>query len=219
MPEHAPRSCSSCGTELSVGARFCAACGARVTPVAGPVSWNVADRRYFGVLPGARFFTAVRRRVARLWAVARSRLRFALAVAATRVRAMISGLGLRRAAARLSAERAQRVHALGEAVYREDNEETELDGRLRALEEEMQRIDRSAQERIERAQQEGGPTEVVDPLPPETVPEPPIVPEPEPVPHVPPGPVIVPEPEPVPHEPPGPVIVPEPQPPIGVTLS
>jgi hypothetical protein len=43
--------------------------------------------------------------------------------------------------------------------------------------------------------------------------QPPLVPEPGPVPSDPPGPVIVPEPEPVPHEPPGPVIVPEPQPP------
>ena len=82
----------------------------------------------------------------------------------------------------------------------------ELERRTEAVNMELENVDRYERERIAGARMEGGPTNVVEP-------EPPIVPEPEPVPHVPPGPVIVPEPEPAPHEPPGPVIVPEPEPP------
>jgi hypothetical protein len=93
------------------------------------------------------------------------------------------------------------------------------DRRTGAVNEELEAVERRANEHIARARIEGGPTNIVPapepgPTPPGD-PEPPIVPEPEPVPHEPPGPVIVPEPEPVPHEPPGPVIVPEPEPPTG----
>jgi zinc-ribbon domain len=211
------RSCASCGTELPVGARFCASCGARAARVDRPVSWSTSERRYFGVIPGKRMAVAVRSRAGRLLAVARSRLRLALAVVASRVTAGVERYHLRRRAAQLDDERARQLHALGVAVYRGDRNLAahirmgigELDRRIEAVDDELRRVERRAEEQIARARMEGGPTNIVEPDAPET----PIVPEPEPVPHDPPGPVIVPEPEPVPHEPPGPVIVPEPQPP------
>jgi hypothetical protein len=212
-------SCVSCGTELPVGARFCASCGARAVPVGRPVSWSSSERRYFGVVPGKRVAAAARGRAGRLLAVARSRLRLALVVVAARVTGAVERYRLRRRAAHLDDERARQLYALGDAVYRGDRRPAahirvrirELDRTMEALTEELERVERSAGERIARARMEGGPTNIVEPPP--GTPEPPIVPEPEPVPHDPPGPVIVPEPEPEPHEPPGPVIVPEPQPP------
>jgi hypothetical protein len=212
-------SCVSCGTELRVGARFCASCGARAVPVGRPVSWSSSERRYFGVVPGKRVAAAARGRAGRLLAVARSRLRLALVVVAARVAAAVERYRLRRRAAQLDDDRARQLYALGDAVYRGDRRLAaqvrvrirELDRGLEALTEELGRVERCAEERIARARMEGGPTNIVEPSP--GAPEPPIVPEPEPVPHDPPGPVIVPEPEPEPHEPPGPVIVPEPQPP------
>jgi hypothetical protein len=140
-------------------------------------------------------------------------------------------LRFRREAAALAAERARQLRVLGEAVYRDDTEQTErararvaeLDALLAAKEEEMRTTHARMEKRIERAHRESGPT--VRRLPPpragrralpgdaSAVELPPNVPEPAPVPSDPPGPVIVPEPEPVPHVPPGPVIVPEPQPP------
>jgi hypothetical protein len=161
-------SCASCGTELPVGARFCASCGARAARVDRPVSWSTSER-------------------------------------------------LRHQAAQLDHDRARQLHALGVAVYRRDRNLAahirvgigELDRRMEAVGDELRRVERRVEEQIARARMEGGPTNIVEP----DAPEPPIVPEPEPVPHDPPGPVIVPEPEPVPHEPPGPVIVPEPKPP------
>jgi zinc ribbon protein len=212
-------SCGSCGTEVPAGARFCASCGARAVSVGGPVSWSTSGRRYFGVVPGQRVAGAVRRKGGRLLAVVRSRLRLALVVIAARVAAEVERYRLRRRAAQLEADRARQLHALGDAVYRGDRKPAvhirvrirELDRRMEAVKEKLGRVERSAQEQIARARMEGGPTNIVEPTP--GAPEPPIVPEPEPVPHEPPGPVIVPEPEPEPHEPPGPVIVPEPQPP------
>jgi len=212
-------SCASCGTELAVGARFCASCGARAVSVGGPVSWSSSERRYFGVLPGKPVAAAARSRGGRLLAVLRSHLRLALVVVAARVAAGVERYRLRRQAAQLEADRARQLHALGDAVYRGDRKLAahirvrirELDRRMEAVTEELGRVEHSAQEQIARARMEGGPTNIVEPPP--GAPEPPIVPEPEPVPHEPPGPVIVPEPEPEPHKPPGPVIVPEPQPP------
>ena len=68
----------------------------------------------------------------------------------------------------------------------------------------MTRVAAAANERIQRAQLQVRPTEVV---------EPPDVPEPMPFPSEPPQPVTVPEPSPVPSEPPMPVPSPEPSPP------
>jgi outer membrane biosynthesis protein TonB len=220
-------SCASCGNELPIGACFCASCGARATPVGRPVTWASAERRYFGVLPGKRTAIAARTRIGRLLAVFRSRVRLALAVAVARWTEAVERLRLKRQAAGLDRERASQLQALGEAVYRDDQERAaqlrmaieEHDRRRAAVNEELEAVWRRTNEHIARARIEGGPTNVVPapepgPTPPGD-PEPPIVPEPEPVPHEPPGPVIVPEPEPVPHEPPGPVIVPEPEPPTG----
>jgi hypothetical protein len=214
-------SCASCGTELPVGARFCASCGARAVPLGRPVSWSTAERRYFGVVPGKRIAAAAHTRAGRLLAVARSGLRLALAVVAARVAAGVERYRLRRQTERLEHERDRHLHALGDAVYHRDRKLAahirarigELDRAMQAVTEELVRVERDAEERIDRARMESGPTNVVEPTPAPGDPEPPIVPEPEPVPSDPPGPVIVPEPEPVPHEPPGPVIVPEPQPP------
>jgi hypothetical protein len=187
----------------------------------GPVSWSVAERRYFGVVPGGRIAASVRTRLGRLRAVARSRVRLALVVAHSRLTVARVRLPLHWEARRLEAERTRLLHALGGAAYRDDREETgrlraqigELEGRMEAVHDHVKQIERWEIEQIARARLEGSPTNIV-PQPPGTPePEPPLVPEPEPVPHEPPGPVIVPEPEPVPHEPPGPVIVPEPQPP------
>jgi hypothetical protein len=212
-------SCASCGNDLPVGARFCASCGARAAPIGEPVSWSTSERRYFGVVPGRSIAAAVRTRAGRLLGVARSRLSLALAAVSARLQARIERYRLRRRLAQLGQERARLLHALGDAVYRGDRKPAasirkqigELDWTMTAVTEEIERVDRWAEEQIARARMEAGPTNVVEPSP--DTPRPPIVPEPEPVPSDPPGPVIVPEPEPVPHEPPGPVIVPEPQPP------
>jgi hypothetical protein len=207
-------SCAACGNDLPVGARFCASCGARTGPAGGPVTWSVAEKRLFGVVPGATVLTTVQRSVGRLLGVIHSRIRFALAVVDSRVSAAIARVHLRWQLRAVERERSRALHALGEAVYRDDHEESgrirthlgELERRTEAVNMELENVDRYERERIAGARMEGGPTNVVEL-------EPPIVPEPEPVPHVPPGPVIVPEPEPAPHEPPGPVIVPEPEPP------
>ena len=183
------------------------------------MSWSVAERRYFGVVPGGRIAASVRTRVGRLWAVTRSRVRLALVVVHSRLTAALARVPLHWETRRLEAERTRLMQALGGAAYRDDRDETgrlraqigELEGRMKAVYDHVKQIERWEAEQIARARLEGSPTNIV-PQPPGN-PEPPVIPEPEPVPHEPPGPVIVPEPEPVPHEPPGPVIVPEPQPP------
>jgi hypothetical protein len=177
--------------------------------------------RYFGVPPGRRLFRTVQRRLARFWALAVFQLRLLKALLLAQSREWIETLRLEREAAAVWRRRERALQALGEAVYHDGTGETEqakarvaehddvllrLGRRIRETQEETQR-------RIERAWRQEGPTQIAVPLVEPS--EPPLVPEPEPVPHEPPGPVIVPEPEPVPHEPPGPVIVPEPQPPQG----
>jgi len=197
---------------LPVGARFCASCGARTAAIARPVKWSTSERRYFGVLPARSLVVGARIRFRRWVAIARSSLRYAVAVVVSRSGAAAERLRLQREQSRLGQARSRHLHALGDAVYRNEREETahirsqigELDRRMEALRADLQRSERRANEQIAQARLEGGRTNVIQPEP---------VPEPMPVPSEPPGPVIVPEPEPVPHEQPGPVIVPEPQPP------
>jgi hypothetical protein len=208
------RSCASCGNDLPVGARFCSSCGSRTVAVEGPVTWSISERRVFGVVPGASAIAVVRSRTGRLLAVLQARTRLVVTLVQSWVSAAVARLRLWWHLRRLDHERAQALHALGDAVYRDDGDEAsrarshigDLERRMEALNMELQQVERDQQERIVLARIEGSPTNVVEP-------EPPIVPEPEPVPHEPPGPVIVPEPEPEPHVPPGPVIVPEPEPP------
>ena len=213
-------SCAACGGDVPVGARFCASCGSRLRSTGGGVSWSVAEKRYFGVLQPGRIGHALGVRLGRLVAVVQSRVRLAYTTLAVRTAAALARLHLRREEKRLQHHRGRLLHALGEAVYREDEAEAaeirghvgELERRMDAVKEERRRVERETDDQIRRARMEGGPTNVVQPEP---EPGPEVVPEPEPEPHQPPGPVIVPEPEPVPHEPPGPVIVPEPTPPSG----
>jgi hypothetical protein len=118
---------------------------------------------------------------------------------------------LRREFAELVARRAEAARSLGEAVYRDADEDAanarnlvgELDAAMTAKEAEMTKVATDATARIQRGRLEVQPTAVV---------EPPEVPEPMPVPSEPPQPVTVPEPSPVPSEPPGPVPVPDPTP-------
>jgi hypothetical protein len=202
------RSCASCGTGLPAGARFCASCGARTGPPERPVSWSIAEKRLFGVVPGATAMSALQGRLGRWLAVLRARTRYAATVVEARVAAVIARVRLQWDLRNLAHERAGRLHALGDAVYRDDRVATgrirsqvaDVERRMEALNMELQQVDRTEQERIARARMEGDATNVV-------------VPEPQPEPSEPPGPVIVPEPEPEPHVPPGPVIVPEPGPP------
>ena len=202
------RSCPSCGVDTPAGARFCASCGARAAPAQGPVSWSISEKRIFGVVPGATAMSAVQGRVGRWLALLRARTRYVVTVVEARVAAHVARLRLKWDLRSLEQERAKKLHALGDAVYRDDRDATgrirsqvgDVERRMEALKMELQQVEQTEHERIARARMEGHPTNVV-------------VPEPQPEPSDPPGPVIVPEPEPVPHEPPGPVIVPEPEPP------
>ncbi len=201
-------SCAACGTDLPVGARFCASCGARSAPADRPVTWSVSEKHVFGVLPAATALSAVRGRGGRWVARLRARISYVLVVAEARIAAGIARLRLRRGWRTLEHERARALLVLGDAVYRDDRgtsdrvraQVADIERRMEALNMELNQIHRREHERIAHAQLEGRPTNVV-------------VPEPQPEPSEPPGPVIVPEPEPVPHEPHGPVIVPEPAPP------
>ena len=178
----------------------------------GPVSWSVSERRYFGVVPAKSLVRAGHSRLARFLTIAQSAIRYAVAVVVSRSGAAVEDFRLRREQSWLRRERTRQLQALGEAVYRNDLEETarirsgvgELDRRMEDTRAAQQGLRRRAEDQIAQARMETAPTSVVEPEP---------VPEPVPQPSEPPGPVIVPEPEPVPHEPPGPVVVPEPTPP------
>lgn len=155
---------------------------------------------------------AVARVSRRVFATARDRTGFAVEAVSVHSAARKELFRLRHELSELVAERTEAARALGEAVYggAEDEVEagrkrmSELDQALAEKEGEMTRVAAAANERIQRAQLQVRPTEVV---------EPPDVPEPMPAPSEPPQPVTVPEPSPVPSEPPMPVPSPEPSPP------
>jgi hypothetical protein len=155
---------------------------------------------------------AVARVSRRVFATARDRTGVAGEAVSVHSAARKELFRLRHELSELAAERTEAARALGEAVYggAEDeieagrNRMSELDQAVADKEGEMTRVAAAANERIQRAQLQVQPTEVV---------EPPDVPEPMPAPSEPPQPVIVPEPSPVPSEPPMPVPSPEPSPP------
>ena len=155
---------------------------------------------------------AVARVSRRVFGTARDRTGFAVEAVSVHSAARKELFRLRHEHSELAAERTEAARALGEAVYggAEDkveagrNRMSELDQALADKEGEMTRVAAAANERIQRAQLQVQPTEVV---------EPPDVPEPMPAPFEPPQPVTVPEPSPVPSEPPMPVPSPDPSPP------
>jgi zinc-ribbon domain len=167
----ATTSCPSCSADLPATARFCSECGARVAPRAGPVSWEVAETRYFGVLPGRRFFRALVVRLNRLWAVTLGRMRLTREASLAYVASERELLRLRRDQARLATERGRAVYELGEAVSRGQDREAEqargrvdeLNARLSEMEDEMSRIEDRRLDRLEHAHLEGGAT-VIEPL-------------------------------------------------------
>jgi hypothetical protein len=154
---------------------------------------------------------AIAREVRRVAATVRDRTGFAVEAVSAHSTARVELFRLRRELSELAAGRADAARALGEAVYggaedeveRGRNRMSELDQALADKEREMTTVAAAANERIQRAQLQVQPTEVVEPAE---------VPEPMPAPSEPPQPVIVPEPSPVPSEPPMPVPSPEPAP-------
>jgi hypothetical protein len=209
-------SCPSCQSILAPDAHFCAACGRRVSNDPAEISWAVADRRTFGVLPGRSTLRSVRIRTVRFLGVVRAQAVLLMEVIRAYLHAQRVRYRLRRRAAVLARQRSCALQALGEATLYGDRQQVKrakehvvgLDAALQSLGDELEQVERDLEARVGAVQREEGATDAAEPLP-----EP--VPEPTPAPSDPPGPVIVPEPEPVPHEPPGPVIVPEPQPPAG----
>jgi len=205
-------SCPGCHSPLTPDSRFCASCGRRVGPDPADISWALADRRTFGVLPGRSLLRSARIRLVRFLGIVRADVVTFGAILRAHVVAQRERLALHRRAALLARQRSQALHELGEATLYGDRRDvksakarvTGLDAELQVLSEELERVEGALRTRVGSVKRDEGATEPVVP-----------VPEPAPVPADPPGPVIVPEPEPVPHEPPGPVIVPEPEPPPG----
>jgi hypothetical protein len=154
---------------------------------------------------------AVARVGRRVFATVRDRTGFAVEAVSVHSTTRVELFRLRRELSELAAERAEAARALGEAVYvgAEDeieagrNRMSELEQAFADKEREMTTVTAAANERIQRAQLQVQPTEVV---------EPPQVPEPMPAPSEPSQPVTVPEPSPVPSEPSVPVPSPEPSP-------
>lgn len=138
----------------------------------------------------------------------RSRAELALEAVAAHSGARIELARLRRELAELAAVRGHRLRGLGEAAYAGENraarslkaELRELDQRIEEKEAEMERVAQAARERIERAQLQVQPTEMLRAEGEE--PEPAVVPEPFPPPDEgePPQPAVVPEPFPPPDE-------------------
>jgi zinc-ribbon domain len=154
---------------------------------------------------------AVARTGRRTLETVRDRTGFAVEAVSVHSTTRVELFRLRRELSELVVQRAEAARALGEAVYGgaddavEDarNRMSELDRALADKEREMTNVTAAASERLQRAQLQVQPTEVV---------EPPTVPEPMPAPSEPPQPVTVPEPSPVPSEPPMPVPAPDPTP-------
>ena len=218
--------CENCGSRLPARSRFCPECGVRVgarddTTAAqevppeetGPVPVHVttATPGYFGVAP--KLLTRASREVL---GGLRARAGSAVEILTAHSTGRMELFRLRRELGDLMAARAETMRLLGEAVYGGDEEATEtgraraaeLDEHIAAKEAEMAQIAAAAEERIQRAQLQLQPTEVL----PEPEPGPMPVPEPAPVPSEPAQPIHIPEPGPVPSEPPAPVHVPEPAP-------
>jgi type IV secretory pathway TrbD component len=159
----------------------------------------------------------------------RARAEVAAGSLATRGRAMGRVLALRRELRRMAILRGQLLFELGDAVYRGDDQATEMArGRVEELdrlmglrEAEMQQVVAAAQSRIARRRLEVKPTEIAElpdePGPPPgeaTPPKPAVIPEPYPPPDegAPPQPAIIPEPTPAVIPEPGPAVIPEPGP-------
>ena len=205
-------SCANCGAKLPKRSRFCPECGTRVE--AGPAETAVqeaptAETRYFGALrPGKALKPANA-----LWRAVRDTTGYAVESVTVHSTARTALCLQRRELAALLGQRAESARILGETVYAGDPEGTEsararmeeLDGLIRAKEDEMHSTAADAIERIQRAQLQVQPTQVETPTPPPA-------PEPYHEPSPPPQPVPVPEPTPEPSEPPGPTQVPEPGP-------
>jgi outer membrane biosynthesis protein TonB len=169
-----------------------------------PVEYETARPRYFAVLRPARVLGPA-------WRAVRDTTGYAFESVTVHSTARAALYRQRRELAELHAQRAESARILGENVYAGDEEGTEsararlaeVDGLIRAKEEEMEQTAADAMERIQRAQLQVQPTQVETPTP---------SPEPYPEPSPPPQPVPVPEPVPEPCEPPGPTHVPEPSP-------
>jgi zinc-ribbon domain len=202
-------SCPNCHSALPPDARFCAGCGRRVGEDPAEITWAVADRRTFGVVPGRSRIRSARIRTVRLLGLGRAQVVLVVEIMRAHIRAQRDRYRLHRRAAALARERSQALQGLGEAALYGDRQDVRrakehvigLDAELQTVSEELEQVERRLRARVGAVQREEGATRAVEP-----------VPEPEPLPSDPPGPVVVPEPEPVPHEPPEPVIVPEPQP-------
>jgi hypothetical protein len=177
------------------------------------------------VLLFAAFATAAQRRpdtaMARVSADALGSLRARAGVAvetlAAHGSARVELFRLRRVLLDLHAERAGALQALGEAVYRGDEEAAAagrdrvaaLERELEARHEELMRVTASVEERVQKAQLEVQPTEIRQDV---EIPGPVPVPEPSPEPSPPVEPPLIPEPTPEPSPPVEPPLVPEPGP-------
>jgi hypothetical protein len=163
----ADSSCPACQAALPPGARFCAACGRRVGPSSAEISWEISDRRTFGVLPGRELFRAARIHVLRLLGVVRAWVILVVELSRARLEAERDRFRIRRQKSALSRERVRRVQGLGEAAYGGREPEidaararvVEVDDRLGALTAEDRRVDQRLKRRIEQARREEGKTE------------------------------------------------------------
>ena len=149
----------------------------------------------------------------------RARAGFAVETLAAQGSARVEFFRLRRELVDLAARRAYALQALGEAVYREDEDAADearaavraLDGEIAQREGRMHTIVEHAQERISQARLEIQPTEIRTPEAFDP-PGPAQVPEPAPVPSQPIEPPLIPEPVPEPSPPVEPPMIPEPTP-------